>query len=176
MSLSSLVRRNYWIPKTERRAARAAGVGGDWSPAAGFNIFTITGGPVKITGIWGHVVAVFAGANATPIVAQTPTGGALANMSVIAVAAAFGLNTFLVWDGSLTAVSGVLRASAAVGHVQATNSVGLAATAESWAGPIIVVPGIISIVNAGAADATGQVDWYCEWAPMGPTSRVDAIP
>jgi hypothetical protein len=163
-------------PRTERRAARAAGVGGDWSPAANFNIFNITGGPVKITGLWGHVVAVFAGANATPIVTQTPTGGAAANMSVIAVAAAFALNTFLVWDGSLTAVSGVLRASAAVGHTQSTDSVGTAGTAESWAGSIVVVPGIIRITNAGAADATGRVDWYCTWVPMTPQSVLVAIP
>ena len=116
--------------KTVRRVGLGPGAGGDWSPAANFNIFAITGGPIKVTGLWGHVTAVFAGANATPIVAQTPAGGALANMSVIAVAAAFALNTFLVWDGSLTAVSGVLRASGAVGHTQSTNSVGTAGHAE----------------------------------------------
>src|SRR4030065_569622 len=116
--------------KTVRRVGLGPGAGGDWSPAANFNIFAITGGPIKVTGLWGHVTAVFAGANATPIVAQTPAGGALANMSVIAVAAAFALNTFLVWDGSLTAVSGVLRASGAVGHTQATTSVGTAGHAE----------------------------------------------
>ena len=152
--------------KTVRRAGVGPGAGGDWSPAANFNIFNIAGGPVRVTGIWGHVTAVFAGANATPIVAQTLAGGALANMSVIAVAAAFALNTFLIWDGSLTAVSGVLRASAAVGHTQVTDSVGTPASAESWAGPIVVVPGIISIVNAGDLDATGMVDWYLSYIPM----------
>ncbi len=152
--------------KTVRRAGVGPGVGGDWSPAANFNIFNIAGGPVRITGIWGHVTAVFAGANATPIVSHTPTGGAAANMSVIAVAAAFALNTFLTWDGSLTAVSGVLRASAAVGFTQSTDSVGTAATAESWAGSIVAVPGIIRITNAGAADATGMVDWYLSYIPM----------
>ena len=161
--------------RTVRRVGLGPGAGGDWSPAANFNIFNIAGGPIKVTGIWGHVTAVFAGAAATPIVAQTPAGGALANMSVIAVAAAFALNTFLVWDGSLTAVSGVLRASAAVGHTQSTDSVGTAATAESWAGPIVVVPGIISIVNAGALDATGMVDWYISYIPLLPESLVTPL-
>ena len=164
------------MPRSARRAARAAGVGGDWSPAANFNIFQITGGPVVIHGIWGHVIAVFAGANATPIVSQTPTGGAAANMSVIAVAAAFALNTFLIWDGSLTAVSGVLRATPAVGHSQSADSVGTAATASSWAGTLVIVPGIIRITNAGAADATGQVDWYCRWSPLAPNSQLVAVP
>jgi len=151
--------------KTVRRAGVGPGVGGDWSPAANFNIFNIAGGPVRITGIWGHVTAVFAG-TATPIVSHTPTGGAAANMCVIAVAAAYALNTFLTWDGSLTAVSGVLRASAAVGFTQSTDSVGTPATAESWVGTIVAVPGIIRITNGGVADATGMVDWYLSYIPM----------
>ena len=52
--------------KTVKRTGRAAGVGGDWSPAADFGIFTIAGGPIRITGLFGHVTAVFAGANAIP--------------------------------------------------------------------------------------------------------------
>jgi len=151
--------------KVVRRVGIGPGVGGDWSPAANFNIFNIAGGPVKITGIWGHVTAVFAG-NATPIVSHTPTGGVAANMCVIAGAAAYALNTFLTWDGSLTAVSGVLRASGSVGFTQSTDSVGLPATAESWAGPIVAVPGIIRITNGWAADATGMVDWYLSYIPM----------
>jgi len=164
------------LPRTERRAARAAGVGGDWSPAANFNIFAITGGPVKITGLFGHVVAVFAGAVATPLVSLTPTGGVANPLAVIAVAAAFALNSLLGWDGSLTAVSGVLRASPQLGHNQAQDSVGTAATSQGWANPIDVIPGIISIVNAGAADATGQVDWYCTYIPLTPSSLLVAVP
>ena len=54
--------------KTVKRTGRAAGVGGDWSPAADFGIFTIAGGPIRITGLFGHVTAVFAGANAIPLI------------------------------------------------------------------------------------------------------------
>jgi len=162
--------------KTVRRVGRTVAAGSDWAAAANFNIFTIAGGPIMVTNLFGHVTAVFAGANATPIVSQTPAGGAAANMSVIAVAAAFALNTFLVWDGSLTAVSGVLRATAAVGHSQATDSVGTAATAESWAGRIRIVPGVIRITNGGANDATGVVDWYISYIPLVPEATVVAIP
>lgn len=159
--------------KTVRRVGQAAGVGGDWSPAADFGIFTIAGGPIKITSMFGHVTAVFAGANAIPLI----TYGAANALCVVAVAAAFALNSLLVWDGSLTAVSGVLRATAALAHSQSTGSVGTAATAESWAGPILCLPGQINIVNAGgAADATGVVDWYLSYIPLTSNATVVAIP
>ena len=138
-----------------------------------FGIFTIAGGPVRITGMFGHVVAVFAGANAIPLI----TYGAANAMCVVAVAAAFPLNSLLVWDGSLTAVSGVLRATAALAHSQSANSVGTAASAESWAGPILCLPGQINIVNVGgAADATGQVNWYISYIPLVLGASIVAIP
>lgn len=166
-------------PQTASRPARAAGVGGDWSPAANFNIFSITGGPVKITGLFGHVAAVFAGANATPWIQFAPSNVlplVWNPIAVIAVAGAFPLNSFLVWDGSLTAVSGVLRANAQLGHDQSSDSVGTAATAVSWSGGgIHLMTGTIRITNGGAADATGQVVWYCTWVPLTPQSSLVAI-
>jgi len=164
MGLSSIVKTVYLRQeKTVRRTGLAAGVGGDWSPAADFGIFTIAGGPIRITGLFGHVTAVFAGANAIPLI----TYGAANALCVVAVAAAFPLNSLLVWDGSLTAVSGVLRATAALAHNQSTDSVGTAATAESWYGSILCLAGQINIVNAGgAADATGVVDWYLSYIPL----------
>ena len=162
--------------RTARRIGQAAGVGGDWSPAANFNLFTITGGPIKITSLFGHVTAAFAGAAATPLLSLTPAGGVANAIAVIAVAAAFALNTLLIWDGSLTAVSGVLRATPALGHNQSTDSIGTAATASSWAGSIFAIPGVISVVNAGAADATGVVDWYLTYIPLTSVSNVVVNP
>jgi len=162
--------------RTVRRIGRAVGVGGDWSPAANFNIFQITGGPIRITGMFGHVTALFAG-NATPLIEHTPTGGGNSPLCVIAGAAAYALNTLLVWDGSLTGVSGVLRASTGVGHSQPSDSVGTPATAETWAGGgIEIIPGIIRITNGGAADATGGVDWYLTYKPLTSESQVVVIP
>ena len=159
--------------RTVRRFGRAAGVGGDWSPAADFNIFTIAGGPIKITSMFGHVTAVFAGANAIPLI----TLGAANALCVVAAAAAFALNALLVWDGSLTAVSGVLRATAALSHSQSSDSIGTAASAESWAGTILCMPGAINIVNVGgAADATGVVDWYLSYIPLTSGSAVVVVP
>jgi len=159
--------------RTVRRIGRAAGVGGDWSPAADFGIFTIAGGPIRITGMFGHVTAVFAGANAIPLI----TYGAANALCVVAVAAAFALNSLLVWDGSLTAVSGVLRETVALAHSQVTDSVGTPATAESWVGTILCLPGQINIVNVGgAADATGVVDWYLSYIPLTQAASVIAIP
>jgi len=159
-------------PRTERRVDA-----GDWTPAANWNIFSITGGPVRVTGLFGHVTALFTG-TATPLIQFAPSNVlplVWNPLCVIAVAAAYPLNSFLVWDGSLTAVSGVLRASAQVGHNQATDSVGTAATADSWSGPIDLMTGFIRINNA-VADATGAVDWYCTWIPLTPQSQLVVVP
>ena len=159
--------------RTVRRVGRVAGVGGDWSPAADFQIFTIAGGPVKITSMFGHVTAVFAGANAIPLICI----GAANPLCVVAVAAAFALDSLLVWDGSLTAASGVLRETVNLLHSQSSDSVGTPGTAESWTGPILCMPGIITIVNVGgAADATGVVDWYLSYIPLVQAASVVAIP
>jgi hypothetical protein len=163
-----------FIPKSARRAARAAGVGGDWSPAATFNIFQITGGPVEVTNMFGHVVALFTGA-ATILPSFIPAGGVANAFGVVSVAAAYALNTLLVWDGSLTAVSGVVRATPALGHGQSQDSVGTAATSHGWKNSITFIPGIICIVN-GVADATGQVDWYINYRPLTPNAQLVAIP
>ena len=159
------------------RAARAAGLGGDWNPAANFNIFTIAGGPVRITGMFGNVVAVFAGANATPLIAYAPASilPLVWNpLAVIAVAAAFPLASLLVWDGSLTVVTGVLRATANLGHNQIHGAAG---TLESFdGGSISIMPGTIRITNAGALDNTGQVDWYITYKPLVQGATIVAIP
>jgi len=162
--------------RTVRRIGRTVAAGSDWAVAANFNIFQITGGPIRITDMFGHVTAVFAG-NATPLIEHTPTGGANSPLCVIAVAAAYALNTLLVWDGSLTAVSGVLRASTGVGHSQPSDSVGTPATAETWAGGgIDIIPGIIRITNGGGNDITGVVDFYLSYIPLTPESNVVVIP
>ncbi len=161
--------------RTVRRVGLGPGVPGDWSPAANFAIFDITGGPIQVTNLFGHVTAVFAGANPTPLIDYAPDGAAVAwnPLCVIAVAAAFALNALMVWDGSLTAVSGVLRESGGLGHSQGTGSVGTAATAESWVGRgMTLMPGDIRITNAGALDATGMIDWYISYIPLFPQSLV----
>lgn len=180
MGLASQIKTTYILQeKTVRRIGLGPGVPGDWSPAANFNIFSITGGPIKITNMFGHVTAVFAGAAATPLIefapALVPPALVWNPLCVIAAVAAFALNSLMVWDGSLTAVSGVLRETANLGHDQATDGVGTAATAETWSSPIIIIPGTIRITNAGALDATGMIDWYLSYKPLTLTSQVVAL-
>jgi len=152
--------------KSVRRAARAAGVGGDWSPAATWPLFTITGGPVRITSLFGHVIALFAG-TATPTLwynTLTPTASALCT---IAVAHAWTVNEILAWDGLL---GSALIATIGEGHGQTTG------TNQGFAaGGIICLPGSIDMIN-GIADATGQVDWYLTYQPLRAGAIVTPIP
>lgn len=176
MGLRSEIQAIYqFTTKGARRAARAAGVGGDWSPASlGFPIFRITGGPVEVSNLFGVVVTTFTGA-ATPLVSFIPAGGIANAIAVIAVAAAYAANSLLVWDGSLTPVSGVLRATPALGHNQAQDSVGTAATSNGFKNPITFIPGDIVIVNA-VPDAAGQADWYVTYRALTPASQLVAVP
>lgn len=139
----------------EERLVVRRGTNADWDPAANFNIFTITGGPIRIISLFGHVTTVFAGANATPLFSFTPTGGgALTNMCTIAVAAAWAVNSVLMWDGLLATA---LVATIGIGH----GATGV----ETFAGALTLVPGVIRITNAGANDATGVVDFYMSYKP-----------
>lgn len=129
------------------------GTNADWVAGGNFNIFTITGGPVRITSLFGHVVTAFTGAVPTPLLSFTPTGGgALTNICAIAVAVAWPVNTLLMWDGLLATA---LVASIGVGH----GATGV----ETFAGALTFVPGVIRVTNAGGADATAVVDWYVSY-------------
>jgi len=162
--------------RTVRRIGLGPGIPGDWNPADNFNIFDITGGPIRVTFLFGHVTALFTAAGVTPLIAYAPDGAAPAwnPLCVVCAAAALALNSLLVWDGSLTLVSGVLRETANLGHNASTDSVGTPATAETWDGRgITLMPGDIRITaGAGALDNTGMVDWYISYIPLLPESLV----
>lgn len=126
------------------------GTNADWVGAGNFNIFTIAGGPIRITSLFGHVTVAATGAAATPLFSFTPTGGgALSNMCTIAVAAAWAINSVLMWNGLLATA---LVATIGIGH----GATGV----ETFAGHLTLLPGVIRITNAGAADATLVVDFY----------------
>ena len=147
--------------RIERPVVRV-GTNADWVAAGNFNIFTITGGPIRITALFGHVTTAFTGATATPLFSFTPTGGgALTNMCTIAVAAAWPINSVLMWNGLLATA---LVASIGIGH----GATGV----ETFAGALTLVPGVIRITNAGAGDATGVVDFYMEYITCRQFSRV----
>ena len=139
-----------WRPES---TAVRIGTNADWAAAGNFNLFTITGGPILITSLFGHVTVAATGANATPLFSFTPTGGgALTNMCTIAVAAAWAINSVLMWNGLLATA---LVASIGIGH----GATGV----ETFAGSLTAIPGIIMTTNAGAADATLVVNFYMRY-------------
>lgn len=147
------------LPRSVRRPD-----GGDWAAAANFDIFTIANACVRVTSIFGHVTAAATGANATPLLSFTPTGGgALTNICTVALAAAWPINSVLMWDGLLATV---LVATIGIGH----GATGV----ETFAGGLTFVPGVIRITNAGANDATLAVDWYITYIAMDVTATVVA--
>lgn len=153
------------------RITRRAGV--DAEMVVGFyEIFQITGGPVKISSMYGIVVGpvggVIAGA-ATPLINFTPAAGIGALAPLCVLAASINGNaegTIYTWDGSLTALVGVLAPTAVVGIMTpAEYSWSDETTPLGGIGSFILVPGVIRITNAGAAVTDGIIDWYVEWKP-----------
>ena len=128
------------------------GTNADWAAGGNFNIFTITGGPIRITSMFGHVVVACTGALLVPVLTFTPTGGGAAtNICTLAVGAAWPINTVLMWNGLLATA---LVASIGIGH----GATGV----ETFAGALTFVPGVIRVTNA-PADATAVIDWYISY-------------
>ena len=152
------------ILNNQEKHVRRVGTNADWAAGGNFDIFTITGAPVRVTALFGHVITAFTGAVPTPLLSFTPTGGgALTNISTIAVAAAWAINTLLMWNGLLATA---LVASIGIGH----GATGV----ETFAGFLTFVPGVIRITNGGVLDGTGMVDWYISYVVCDPTSLIVA--
>jgi len=145
---------NAFQPKGVTRT----GTNGDYTPGGNFNIFNVgAAGPVLLYAMWGHVRVACTGAALVPLIVHTPTVGAAGTaICTVCVGAAHALGVVLTWSGLL---AGVLAPTAAVGH-------GQAGVVESFdGGPIILMPGIMSITNA-TADATAEIDWYVSYKPL----------
>jgi len=150
----------------QEKTARRIGTNADFTPGGNFNIFRVTGGPIKITFMFGHVTIACTGAVLVPLIQFTPTlAGAASALCTVAVGAAHAQNVVLMWDGLLASV---LAPTAGVGHGQSGG-------VESFdGGTILVMPGIISIVNA-TADATAVIDWYMSFIPLTAESAVTVL-
>jgi hypothetical protein len=147
--------------------ARRVGTNADYTPGGNFNIFSITGGPVRVTGMFGHVRVACTGNALVPLLSYYPlvTGiGSITAIATIAVGAIWPVDTILVWDGTL---ADVLAPSVGLGHGQA----GPASTECFVAGYIDMLPGFITVVNA-TADATAEIDWYVSYKKLVPASQL----
>jgi len=115
------------------------------------NLFTVSGGAVRILSIVGHITtAIAAGANNAKLV-YTSTGGAAVDLCAAADIAGMAIRKLLTITGI---AANAIALSAAEGVV-----VSAVATA-----PIIVTPGILSL-NC-TAGTTGVIDWYIQWEPL----------
>lgn len=153
MGLSSQVKATWLF---QRRGIVRVGTNADWVAGGNFNIFNIAAGPINVYSMWGHVTVGCTGALLVPVITFTPVLGAASNICTLAVGAAHAAGTILTWSGLL---AGVLAPTAGAGH-------GQAGVVESFdGGPILMMPGILSITNA-PADATAVIDWYMEYQPV----------
>lgn len=115
------------------------------------NLFTVSGGAVRILAIVGHITtAIAAGANSAKLV-YTSTGGAAVDLCAAADIASMAIRKLLTITG---AAADAIALSAAEGVV-------VSAVATT---PIIVTPGVLSL-NC-TAGTTGVIDWYIEFEPL----------
>lgn len=116
--------------------------------AAVHQLFTVAGGEVLITNLWGKVTTALAGANTINLQTDPTTG------DTVVIATATDL-------GTTDTAAGTLIGATATTLVPATNLVkgGLPL------GPLLVPTGEIESDVTGAG-ADGVIQWFCTWVPL----------
>jgi hypothetical protein len=121
-------------------------------------IFTVVGGPVRVTELYGVVTTAIANTACTVVFTTNATGlsavtisGASASIASAAV-------------GTTISITGVLATAAALTADQ---------THLAQASGIFVGPGTIAITTSGSP-ATGQIAFYCRYMPLSPGAAVIA--
>jgi hypothetical protein len=141
----------------QEKALKRLGVAAEGASAA-YNLFTITGGDILVTGFYGKVRVLIAGA-ATPRIQFTPAGLALTPMVTAADSIdTDAVNTLYTTDFALATKFNPTNAATGVGLVAWGSTVGYQ----------ILVPGVISVTNAGAA-YTGIIDYTILYVPLDDT-------
>lgn len=127
---------------------------------AAANLFTVSGGPVRVLSLVGLITTVIETKANSVKLTHTPTGGAAVDLCSVLNVTAAAVRTLLALDGVAatalvnTAAEGVVIASAL--HM-----------------PIILTPGTIAL--AATASSTGAVSWYIEFEPLAPGATVAAV-
>jgi hypothetical protein len=121
-------------------------------------IFTVTGGRVLVTGLYGKVTTIIAGTTPSAKIVSTPTVGTAVDVS------------------SATAITGkevgALLALAGHGRYGAERAERGRWRGTPVAGPVIPV-GTLG-VNVSAADATGAIQWTLTYVPLDDGATVTA--
>lgn len=112
-------------------------------------LFTIAGGPVMLTSLFGLVTTDITVAGTT-LLRSNPTTGTTGNLCT-----ATDLGTTDTLAGAMLGISGVVGDSI-------LNSIGW--TTGFKQGNLVVAIGQIEMVTATGAD--GAITWYCTWVPM----------
>ena len=120
------------------------------------NLFTITGGPIKLLGFVGLIVTVIeTKANATNI-QFTPDGGAATDLCATLDITGSAAGKFFTITGTK---ANAMALSADAGIVVA-----------NLASPLVLSPGVIKMTCADTS--TGAITWYAVYEPMDPTAAV----
>jgi len=162
MSVTQLAQTSY---QATVKGARNVGVLADMQ-ASPVNLFRVSGGPVLMTQLWGHVIAAPTNA-AVPILTFDPdgAGAAVAVATIMVTLATYVVGDIIVWAGTVGAPAPINCAA-----------LGMAAALETvMAGNFtIMVPGLLYYTNA-VVDTTGIIDWYINYIPMEGRSLVQAV-
>lgn len=125
--------------------------------AATSTIFTVTGGRVLVTGLFGKVTTIIAGTTPSAKIVSTPTVGTAVDVS------------------SATAITGkevgaLLGLAGTVGTALNVQNAGAGAGLPS---PVVIPAGTLG-VNVSAADATGAIQWTLTYVPLDDGAAVTA--
>jgi hypothetical protein len=122
------------------------------------NLFTVSGGTVKVMNIVGYITTACEAAGNNTKLVMTPTGGTATDVCAVLDLNAAGQYGLLTITGTFA------------------NAMALTATAGVKAGvqaaPFITTPGTLSINCAGTT--TGAIDWYIEYMPMDVDAKIVA--
>lgn len=156
------------------RVIKCPGAVLDLAPAtAGRTLWTIQNEPILVRYIFGVITQACTGA-ARPFLQLVTTAafGAPTTTAICALSAVLNgvpAGTVLQMDG---ATAGILTAGAVQGGRSCAEATGVWGVATGSGDFVLMVPGVIQIVNATSAGATGLIDWYMYYIPGGPNSRV----
>ncbi|MBU0778372.1 hypothetical protein KKF82_08955 [Patescibacteria group bacterium] len=137
-----------WLPGLGIHTVRPTTILGN---AGTHNAFTISGGPVLITGFWGWLTVLMDATLSTlRIEHEVGNVNLCGDLAAIADDAA---GTLYYWTGVQAGL--LLKAEAAVGG---------ATPAIAAAQPVAAILGDIHITNGG--NQTGSVEWHITWLPL----------
>lgn len=118
-----------------------------------YQLFTVSGGDVLVTSLYGRVTTAIAAAGETLLVQVDPTAGTTTAVSTVSA----DIGTTDTVAGEL--ITGLVDQSGAVDRATLTIGAGEPLS-------FIAPTGEIEMVVGGAAAADGAITWYATWVPL----------